>query len=225
MRRIGASGLITAVLLAMAAAPPADAERLVTSVSTHRVLITSNFTGQELVLFGAIDGVPVDAQIGAYDVVVSVRGPARSFVTRQKDRMLGLWVNTDSRDFIQVPSYLAVMTNKPVAEIGPPETLRRYRIGLVYNVLPSQAASDITEVLGAAGVEAVRLRERETGSEEEIPCRGLFVFVGLAPLGSLQMGALAERIGPSAAVALGGAATALAVAVAAWRVPELRRTA
>ena len=52
-----------------------------------------------------------------------------------------------------------------------------------------------------------------------------FVFVGLAPLGSLQMGALAERIGPSAAAALGGAATALAVAVAAWRVPELRGTA
>jgi len=52
-----------------------------------------------------------------------------------------------------------------------------------------------------------------------------FVFVGLAPLGSLQMGALAERIGPPAAVALGGAATALAVAAAAWRVPELRRTA
>ncbi len=51
-----------------------------------------------------------------------------------------------------------------------------------------------------------------------------FVFVGLAPLGSLQMGALAERIGPSAAVALGGAATALAVAAAAWRVPELRHT-
>src|SRR2546426_955978 len=52
-----------------------------------------------------------------------------------------------------------------------------------------------------------------------------FVFVGLAPLGALQVGALAERIGPPAAVALGGAATAVAVAVAAWRVPALRRTA
>src|SRR6266699_2056425 len=51
-----------------------------------------------------------------------------------------------------------------------------------------------------------------------------FVFVGRAPRGSLQMGALAERIGPSAAVALGGAATTLAVAVAAWRVPQLRHT-
>jgi len=48
--------------------------------------------------------------------------------------------------------------------------------------------------------------------------------VGLAPLGAFQVGALAERIGTPHAVALGGALTALAVALAAWRVPELRRT-
>ena len=51
-----------------------------------------------------------------------------------------------------------------------------------------------------------------------------FVFVGLAPLGSLEVGTLAERIGTPAAVALGGAVTTLALAIAAWRVPELRRT-
>src|SRR5438552_2136981 len=51
-----------------------------------------------------------------------------------------------------------------------------------------------------------------------------FVFVGLAPLGSLEVGTLAERIGTPAAVALGGAATALAVSVAGWRVAELRKT-
>lgn len=117
-------------------AAPAAAERLVTSVSTHRVLITSNFTGTDLVLFGAIDDAPPNTQIGAYDVVVSVRGPARSYVTRRKTRILGLWMNTASREFIQVPSYLAVMSNKPVAEIGSPELLRRNRIGLIYNVMP-----------------------------------------------------------------------------------------
>jgi thioredoxin reductase (NADPH) len=41
-------------------------------------------------------------------------------------------------------------------------------------------ASEITEVLGADTVEAVRVRDREAGTEEVIPCRGLFVFVGLA---------------------------------------------
>jgi uncharacterized protein (TIGR02186 family) len=129
---------------ALSMVTPAKAERLVTSVSTHRVLITSNFTGAELVLFGAIDEAPANVQIGAYDVVVSVRGPARSFVARQKERVLGLWVNVDSHDFDKVPSYLAVMTNKPFAEIGPPELLRRYRIGLANNVLPP-AENDVAE--------------------------------------------------------------------------------
>lgn len=42
-------------------------------------------------------------------------------------------------------------------------------------------ASEIVEVLGDGGVEGVRVRDRESGSEEAIACTGLFVFVGLAP--------------------------------------------
>jgi uncharacterized protein (TIGR02186 family) len=147
MRRGGKVGWWAVATLGVACfAPPAYAERLVTSVSTHRVLITSNFAGTELVLFGAIDGVPPDTQIGAYDVVVCVRGPARSFVTRRKERVLGLWVNVDSREFSQVPSYLAVMSSKPIAEIGSPEMLRRYRIGFVNNLLPPPAGNDTPDV-------------------------------------------------------------------------------
>lgn len=41
-------------------------------------------------------------------------------------------------------------------------------------------ASEIVEVLGNDGVEGVRIRDREAGREEVVPCRGLFVFVGLA---------------------------------------------
>ncbi len=41
-------------------------------------------------------------------------------------------------------------------------------------------ASEITEVLGGDTVEAVRVRDREAGTDEVIACRGLFVFVGLA---------------------------------------------
>jgi predicted MFS family arabinose efflux permease len=50
-----------------------------------------------------------------------------------------------------------------------------------------------------------------------------FVFVGLSPIGAFQAGAFAERFGAPWAVGLGGLVCALAVAVAAWRVPELRR--
>lgn len=46
-------------------------------------------------------------------------------------------------------------------------------------------ASEIVEVLGEGGVEGVRVRDRESGSEEAIACTGLFVFVGLAPNAAL----------------------------------------
>jgi MFS family permease len=50
-----------------------------------------------------------------------------------------------------------------------------------------------------------------------------FVFVGMSPLGAFQAGAVAERFGAPWAVGAGGAVCALAVAVAVWRVPALRR--
>ena len=50
-----------------------------------------------------------------------------------------------------------------------------------------------------------------------------FVFVGLAPLGAFQAGVFAERFGAPWAVGTGAAVCAIAMAVAAWRVPELRR--
>jgi thioredoxin reductase (NADPH) len=42
-------------------------------------------------------------------------------------------------------------------------------------------ASEIVEVLGGDGVEGVRVRDREAGSDDVVACNGLFVFVGLAP--------------------------------------------
>jgi hypothetical protein len=47
--------LATALLAFLLAAAPAQAEKLVVSVSSHRVLITSNFSGDELTLFGTIE--------------------------------------------------------------------------------------------------------------------------------------------------------------------------
>jgi MFS family permease len=51
-----------------------------------------------------------------------------------------------------------------------------------------------------------------------------FVFVGMAPLGAFQAGWVAEHWGAPVAVGIGGVVCAAAVAVAGWRVTELRRT-
>lgn len=125
-----AAALMSALMLATFAAP-AIAERLVTSLSTHRVLISSNFTGTQLVLFAAIEESDATREKPKrYDVVITVRGPLTTFVTRKKERIVGLWVNYESRTYAEAPSYLAVLTNRPPAEFGPPELLNKYRIGL-----------------------------------------------------------------------------------------------
>jgi MFS family permease len=51
-----------------------------------------------------------------------------------------------------------------------------------------------------------------------------FVFVGMAPLGAVQAGWVAEHWGAPMAVGIGGLVCAVAVAGAGWRVTELRRT-
>lgn len=50
-----------------------------------------------------------------------------------------------------------------------------------------------------------------------------FVFVGMSPLGAFLVGAFAERFGAPLAVEVGGLVCAVAVGLAAWRVPALRQ--
>jgi uncharacterized protein (TIGR02186 family) len=134
-----------AAVAALAAAAPADAERLVVSLSAHRVLINSSFTGAEPVLFGAIerDAASVTRRSG-YDVVVTVTGPRQEVVTRQKERVVGVWVNARSRTFRDAPAYLAVLSNRSLAAIAGGDTLQRLQIGIAQTSIASDAADDPT---------------------------------------------------------------------------------
>jgi uncharacterized protein (TIGR02186 family) len=140
--------LMLAIVLAASGARPALAERLVVSLSNHRVQITSNFVGEDLVLFGTVEPDPgKSARHASYDLVVTVTGPRQSFRTRRKERVLGIWVNTASREFVRVPSYLAVLSNRPFAQITDPETLRRQQIGLDNFLLPQRIGPDIADTV------------------------------------------------------------------------------
>ncbi len=50
----------------------------------------------------------------------------------------------------------------------------------------------------------------------------VFMFLGMTPLGSLQAGFLAARIGAPLALALSAGALLLTIGLVAWRVPEIR---
>ncbi len=136
-------------LVALACCAPAAAqERLVISLSNQRVAITSNFAGEHLVLFGTVKR---DAEAPhnnrGYDIVVTVTGPKQTLRTRRKTRVLGVWVNVDSRDFVSVPGYLAVLSNRPVTEIASREILRRLQIGLDNFILRQHIGPDFADTV------------------------------------------------------------------------------
>src|SRR5262249_26584569 len=90
-----------AAALAAWTASPANAERIIATISRHRVEVTSNFTGTQIVLFGSIERDAPNQQLrGNYDIVVTVIGPRQNAVTRRKGRFLGIWTNVDSRTFV-----------------------------------------------------------------------------------------------------------------------------
>jgi uncharacterized protein (TIGR02186 family) len=130
------------------AAAPAQAERLIVSVSNHRVTVTPNYSGEELVLFGSIER---DASTPpgrtSYDLVVTVSGPRADMVTRRKARRFGIWINTDYRQFLQVPGYLALFANRPFGEIASPEVERRQQLGLDNVLLTQRVGTDYADVV------------------------------------------------------------------------------
>ena len=141
--------VVLGVAALAAATSPAAAERLVASLSTHRVMITSNFTVEELVLFGGIEQDSASGpRRGGYDIVVTVTGPRQSTVTFRKQRMLAIWVNADSRVFEDAPSYLAVLSNRPLSAIASTEALRRLQLGIDNIPLPQRASVNAAVLQG-----------------------------------------------------------------------------
>ncbi|MGE0061652.1 MAG: TIGR02186 family protein [Xanthobacteraceae bacterium] len=143
-----AAAWLTALAVAGFMVAPAFAERLVVSLSTHRVTIAANFVGEDLVLFGTIEPDPAGQQLRSiYDLVVTVAGPKKDFRTRRKERVLGIWVNVDAREFVRVPSYLAVLSNRPAKEIAGPDVARRLQLGLDNYILTQRIGPDFADTV------------------------------------------------------------------------------
>jgi uncharacterized protein (TIGR02186 family) len=142
MKRFAAAALLTVSTLCATGAP-ASAQRLIASLSNHRVMVTSNFTGTQLVLFGAIE--TATPRRGGYDIVATISGPKQNSVTFRKDRVFGIWLNVDSREFENVPGYLAVLANRDLDAIASSDTRRRLQIGLENIPLTQRAAVTIAD--------------------------------------------------------------------------------
>ena len=83
---------------------------------------------------------------GPYDIVATVTGPRESLRTRRKQRVLGIWVNTAARTFVDPPAYLAVLASHPLDAITNAENRRRLQLGIADTPLPELIHNDIGEV-------------------------------------------------------------------------------
>ncbi len=123
-------------LLACAAATAANvarAEDLAAGISRDKIEITSNFTGANVVVFGAIENEAGEAlpATETRDIVVIVRSDKPYIVTvRKKDALGPIWVNRDARQFAGVPGFYFIASTRPLKDIAPENVLEQFEIGI-----------------------------------------------------------------------------------------------
>ena len=118
---------------------------LVPEVSQHEVQVRQGFIGTELLLYGAILE-PDGRRAGRdYDIVVVLKGPTEAIRVREKEKILGIWVNAESTAFRSAPSFFAVASSRPIEDIVDERTAAIYELGLGYLQLSPSGSIDPEE--------------------------------------------------------------------------------
>jgi uncharacterized protein (TIGR02186 family) len=142
----------------------ADEPILVPDVSQRQIDVRYSFSGAELLLFGAIAYPGGRIPDGKADIAVVLKGPLQSVLIREKQKVLGIWVNADSTRFRSVPSFYSIATSRPLKQLVDGRTAAIYELGLD------------TIQLSPAGGEAAEARNRfERGLIELRQKSALFV--------------------------------------------------
>ncbi|WP_373456312.1 TIGR02186 family protein [Rhizobium sp. L1K21] len=82
-------------------------------VSTNEIAIASNFSGADITVFGAIGNTdPLLQEIGQYDIVVTLEGPTEDITVHKKRRVFGIWINTESMRFLDVPTSFSMASTR-----------------------------------------------------------------------------------------------------------------
>ena len=115
---------------------------LVPEVSQHEVQVRQGFVGTQLILFGAVVD-PGGVRAGRnFDVVVVLKGPTEPIRLREKQKILGIWINHASTSFRSAPSFFAVASSRPIDQIVDPRTAAIYELGLDYLQLSPTGSID-----------------------------------------------------------------------------------
>lgn len=154
--------MLRALVLALVLASPALAEEtFVTGLSTEEIALTANFSGSELFVFGAIRrDAPIDPAVDPLDIIITIKGPPNALTVRRKERRFGIWINTESVDVRDAPSFYAIATTGPLRDLLTETERLRFQIGMDHAVrkVSGHPTLDDTSSFTEA---VVRLREKQ----------------------------------------------------------------
>ncbi|MAJ23941.1 MAG: hypothetical protein CMP36_00365 [Rickettsiales bacterium] len=95
---------------------------IIADISENKINIDVGFKGASLLFFGVID------EEG--DVVVSVTGPRKTIKVRKKKKVMGVWINSTSQIFYDVPAYYYVASTRPLKELRAEDILQINQVGI-----------------------------------------------------------------------------------------------
>jgi uncharacterized protein (TIGR02186 family) len=132
-------------LLALMAGPAAPAEQIVAGLSQTRIAITANFDGSEILVFGAArrDAPPPDGP--PLEVIVTVTGPPAPVNVRKKNRVFGIWINTESVEIDAAPRFYAIATTGPLFDILSHTEDLRHRISIPMGIRSVGAPPEVAD--------------------------------------------------------------------------------
>jgi uncharacterized protein (TIGR02186 family) len=137
-------GLLACSLPASAQGPTpslAPPEGIQIGLSTDVIRITADFAGADLTIFGSLENAdPLIVRQGRYDVIVVLEGPARTVTVRRKSRVVGIWMNTQSVSFMNVPESYSFSTTRVPQDITHQTSYRQLALGINFlHVQPTEA--------------------------------------------------------------------------------------
>ena len=110
---------------------------LVADLSKSNISINTDFNGASLLLFGSIAGKEGD------DIIVIISGPSSEVITRKKSKITGIWINSKSIQWKNVPSFYQIFTTNPLSEIAARDVLRSLAVGTEYLDLKYEFSENI----------------------------------------------------------------------------------
>ena len=155
-------------------------ERIEIGLSTETIAITSDFSGVELTIFGAVDNIdPLIQRQGRYDVAVILEGPTSNLVTRRKERVVGIWMNVDSQAFINVPESFLIASTRPSQDMTDLGTMARLSLGVEQIRLRSYEPDPVDEEDVLDFTRALRRLKQEGNLYQEFPAGVRFISQSL----------------------------------------------